>query len=411
MRAFAFVTATLLGLSVLATGCSHQPGAKKTAANVTRVDAGADAQKRAQTALINAKPGEVIEFGEGRFDFNSTLSLEDVSDVTIRGQGADKTILSFTTSSKAPAAKGLRVKCKENVTDRGPGRRGCQGGRHQGPGHQADRLPQRPHRMDRRPEGDQRRLRLLPRAVHGRADRGLRGDRRVGRRHLRRPVGEHHRPPQSGGKERGRHRDRELRRTPTSTTTWPPTTPAASWSSRCPTCPRRTAAAAASSTTQVVGNNHDNFAPKGNIVATVPPGTGMMIMANDQVEFFDNTVENNNSTGLLIVSYLIKRKPIKDDKYDPYCEAIYIHDNKFAATATARPATWARSWARSWARRCRTSCTTAFATRKSWSTASCPRPSGFGFATTAMPNSSISTAARSTRPPCSPTRSRTSSAT
>ncbi len=81
---------------------------------------------------------------------------------------------------------------------------------------------------------------------------------------------------------------------------------------------------------QVESNNHENFAPKGNIVATVPPGTGMMLMANDQVEFFDNKVENNNSTGLLIVSYLINQKPIKDEKYDPYCEAIYVHDNKFA---------------------------------------------------------------------------------
>ncbi len=81
---------------------------------------------------------------------------------------------------------------------------------------------------------------------------------------------------------------------------------------------------------KVEGNNHENFAPKGNIVATVPPGTGMMLMANDQVEFFGNTVENNDSTGLLIVSYLINQKPIKDEKYDPYCEAVYIHDNKFA---------------------------------------------------------------------------------
>ena len=70
-------------------------------------------------------------------------------------------------------------------------------------------------------------------------------------------------------------------------------------------------------------------------MATVPPGTGMMLMANDQVEFFENKVENNKSTGLLIVSYLINQKPIKDEQYDPYCEAIYVHDNKFVGNGEA----------------------------------------------------------------------------
>ena len=81
---------------------------------------------------------------------------------------------------------------------------------------------------------------------------------------------------------------------------------------------------------KVIANNHENFAPKGNIVATVPPGTGIMIMANDQVEVFDNTIENNQTSGLSIVSYLITDKPMKDDKYDPFCESIHIHDNRFS---------------------------------------------------------------------------------
>jgi hypothetical protein len=79
----------------------------------------------------------------------------------------------------------------------------------------------------------------------------------------------------------------------------------------------------------VVKNNHDNFAPPKNIVANVPPGTGMMIMANDEVEVFDNKVENNDSTGVLVCSYLITGNEIKDKDYDPYCEAISIHDNTF----------------------------------------------------------------------------------
>jgi parallel beta-helix repeat protein len=88
---------------------------------------------------------------------------------------------------------------------------------------------------------------------------------------------------------------------------------------------------------KVLANNHDNFAPKGNIVATVPPGTGIMIMANDEVEVFDNTIEKNQTAGLSVVSYLLTKKPIKDEKYDPFCEAIHIHDNRFAGNG-AKPA-------------------------------------------------------------------------
>ena len=44
---------------------------------------------------------------------------------------------------------------------------------------------------------------------------------------------------------------------------------------------------------RVTANNHANFAPKGNIVASVAPGTGMMLMATDEVEIFGNTVTDN----------------------------------------------------------------------------------------------------------------------
>ena len=56
-----------------------------------------------------------------------------------------------------------------------------------------------------------------------------------------------------------------------------------------------------------------------------------MIMANDQVEVFDNTIEHNQTAGLSIVSYLIMDKPMTDAEYDPFCEAISIHNNRFAS--------------------------------------------------------------------------------
>ncbi|MDW8334236.1 MAG: parallel beta-helix domain-containing protein, partial [Bacteroidia bacterium] len=42
-----------------------------------------------------------------------------------------------------------------------------------------------------------------------------------------------------------------------------------------------------------VANNHPNFAPVGNIVAMVPSGTGVIVMACSNVEIFDNVIEAN----------------------------------------------------------------------------------------------------------------------
>ena len=56
--------------------------------------AGPDFPKKLQEALITAKPGAVIQLPEGRFDLDRELSVTTDS-VTIRGQGIDKTILSF----------------------------------------------------------------------------------------------------------------------------------------------------------------------------------------------------------------------------------------------------------------------------------------------------------------------------
>ncbi|MCR9295816.1 MAG: right-handed parallel beta-helix repeat-containing protein, partial [bacterium] len=78
---------------------------------------------------------------------------------------------------------------------------------------------------------------------------------------------------------------------------------------------------------QVVANNHRNFAAPGNIVALVPSGTGIMIMATDQVEAFENTIQDNQTASVAIISYLISGKKLDDASYDPYCKSISIHHN------------------------------------------------------------------------------------
>ena len=80
-------------------------------------------------------------------------------------------------------------------------------------------------------------------------------------------------------------------------------------------------------------NNWDNFAPKGNIVGKVPAGTGILILATSGVEIFGNQLTNNKSLGVGIISYFITEEPIHDTQYNPYPTAIAIHDNVFTRPA------------------------------------------------------------------------------
>jgi len=86
---------------------------------------------------------------------------------------------------------------------------------------------------------------------------------------------------------------------------------------------------------QIINNNVDNFAPVGNIVAGVPAGTGLMVMANDSIEVFGNEFTNNQTASVLIVSYLLGGRTTDDLNYDPYPEAIFIHDNQYVGGGNA----------------------------------------------------------------------------
>ncbi len=79
---------------------------------------------------------------------------------------------------------------------------------------------------------------------------------------------------------------------------------------------------------RIIDNDQPNFAPRGNIVANVPKGTGLMIMANRRVEVFGNVFRSNGTADVLIVSYPFDHD---DDRYHPHPAAIFIHDNDYAA--------------------------------------------------------------------------------
>jgi len=75
-------------------------------ARTWRIRAGAEAEQELQRALIEARPGDTVRLGRGRFEITQGLSLA-VDRVTIRGEGEDRSILSF--DGQRRGAEGLLV--------------------------------------------------------------------------------------------------------------------------------------------------------------------------------------------------------------------------------------------------------------------------------------------------------------
>lgn len=84
-------------------------------------------------------------------------------------------------------------------------------------------------------------------------------------------------------------------------------------------------------------NNRTNFAPPGNIVGTVPAGTGMMILSTNTVEIFNNDFDSNEFAGVLVASYLFVDPNPNDPNYQALPYLISIHDNTYTMEGTLNP--------------------------------------------------------------------------
>ena len=89
---------------------------------------------------------------------------------------------------------------------------------------------------------------------------------------------------------------------------------------------------------QIFENNIANFAIPGSSVSGVPSGTGSMILANDQVEIFANDFRTNHSTDIVVIGYdtaqFFGQAPANNPSFDPYSETVFIHDNTFSGSGT-----------------------------------------------------------------------------
>lgn len=77
----------------------------------------------------------------------------------------------------------------------------------------------------------------------------------------------------------------------------------------------------------VVNNNHPNFGAPGSTVASIPPGTGILIMAADDVIVENNIITGNNNTGITIVDLANGDPKANDPNSDGNPDRIVILDN------------------------------------------------------------------------------------
>lgn len=316
---------SVYGISIVLSlvACSEQPAP---------VSPPSDYQKELQTALIQAKPGDVITVPAGVHAINRGLSL-NVSGVTLRGEGMDKSVLSF--KNQLQGAEGLLVNASDFTIEdlaiedtAGDGLK-INEGRNviirrvrtewtNGPDEDNGAYGIYPVQIEN--------LLLEDSVAIGASDAGL----YVGQ--SRNVVVRNNRVEYNvAGIEIENTFDADVYGNTATANTGGilvfnmPDLPQPGHSTRV-------------FQNVISGNNTDNFGAEGTPVASVPAGSGVVINSNDRVEIFDNDISDNDTANIIVSSYYATgyqgtREMAAD--YDPYPEAIYVYDNRFSGGGTS----------------------------------------------------------------------------
>ncbi|WP_437563519.1 parallel beta-helix domain-containing protein [Sorangium sp. So ce542] len=86
---------------------------------------------------------------------------------------------------------------------------------------------------------------------------------------------------------------------------------------------------------RIENNNGPNFAAAGTVVAALPPGLGVMILASDDNEVHNNEIRGNQSVAVAILSYSEDLLgPVSDDNFDLFPQGNFVHDNVYEDNGT-----------------------------------------------------------------------------
>lgn len=296
-------------------------------ARTWRIRPGPEAEQQLQTALIEASPGDTVQLGRGRFELTTGLSL-DVDRVTIRGDGEARSILSF--DGQRRGAEGLLV-TSDNVTLRGFAVENARGDAIKARDCTGITIREVRVEWTRGPNPENGAYGLYPvncsnvlieRSIaRGASDAGI----YVGQSRniiVRDNIAEFN---VAGIEIENSYNADVFGNTATRNT-------GGILVFDLPGLPQKGGRDVRVFRNTIVNNDTPNFAPAGNIVASVPTGTGVLIMANRNVHVFDNDIADNGTVNVLVTAY---RNAFDDAEYNPLARDIVIRNNRFGNTGFA----------------------------------------------------------------------------
>lgn len=286
-----------------------------------RVMPGPNANEELIEALILAEPGDTVTIAAGRYDLVDGLSL-DVDEVTVRGEGADRTVLSF--KGQAGAGEGLlvtsdRVVLEDFAVEDTKG----DGVKSKG----SDQITFRNLRVEwtggPKPENgaygvypvSSSNVLIEGVTVRGASDAGI----YVGQSEdiiVRNSVAEYN---VAGIEIENSYRADVYGNTARHNT-------GGILIFDLPNLPVQGGHDIRVFDNDVMDNDTPNFAPEGNIVGIVPKGMGVMVMANRNVHVFGNRFDRNGTTHVLIAAY---PNDYEDDAYMFVPRGVYVHGNTY----------------------------------------------------------------------------------
>ncbi len=315
-----------LSLAALALSSAVIP-APPVLAETHTIAPGEGAQERLQEALILAEPGDEIVMEAGRYALTDGLSL-DVDGVTLRGAGMDASVLDFT--QQVGAGEGLLV-TSDDVTLRGFAVENAKGDGIKSKG--ADQIIYDAVRVEWTggPDANNGAYGIYPveasnvlvqnSYVRGASDAGI----YVGQSENIIVRGNYVLENVAGIEIENSNFAEVTENLATKNT-------GGILVFDLPGLPKVGGGSVLVARNAIVDNNTDNFAPEGNIVASVPAGTGVMVMANERVQIRENSIFNNKTSQVMLIAYT---QEFDDERYQPRPVEIALKGNIYGSGGSA----------------------------------------------------------------------------
>jgi len=285
-----------------------------------------DIRKELQTKFIMAEAGDTIDIPAGNFVSSGSISMDDKKNIVIRGEGMDQTIISF--KGQKQGAEGIRIDNSTDITLMGMTLQDAKGDLIKVMNTRGISMIDVKTEWTGKPKKTNGAYGFYPVSC---TDVLIESCVAIGASDAGIYVGQSHNILVKNSKAYHNVAGIEIENS-----TMADVRGCEAWENTggllvfdLPDLPKKAGGNVRLYDNYVHDNNYKNFAPKGNTVAFIPPGTGIIILAASDVEVFENRIEDNRSFGTAIISYFMTEKPINDEGYYPYPTRINIHDNVY----------------------------------------------------------------------------------